>query len=77
MNTTLSQVVVHLDQSVDEATLSELEQRIRHGEGIVSVARLPKQRHLMVVAYDSTVARAASILQAFHEGGLHAQVIGM
>ncbi|MBI3431623.1 MAG: hypothetical protein HY018_05365 [Hydrogenophilales bacterium] len=77
MSTTLSEVVVHLDESVDEATLNDLEQGIRLDQGIISVGHRPNQNHLMVVVYDSALARASSILHNFRERGLHAQLIGM
>jgi hypothetical protein len=77
MNTTLNEVVVHINESVDDATLAELEQGIRLDQGVVSVGRRPNQNHLMVVVYDSAEARASSILHTFRDRGLHAQLIGM
>jgi hypothetical protein len=77
MNTTLNEVVVHINESVDDATLAELEQGIRLDQGVVSVGRRSNQNHLMVVVYDSAEARASSILHNFRDRGLHAQLIGM
>jgi hypothetical protein len=75
MDTTLNEVVVHINEAVDEATLDQLEQQI--DRGVVSVGRRPDRRHLMMVVYDSAEARASSILHSFRERGLHAQLIGM
>lgn len=77
MNTTLNEVVVHINEAVDEVTFNDLEQGIRRDQGVISVGRRHNQDHLMVVVYDSAVARAASILHNFRERGLHAQLIGM
>ncbi|HWR77661.1 MAG TPA: hypothetical protein VN283_10695 [Thiobacillus sp.] len=77
MNTTLNEVVVHINESVDEATLDDLEQGIRQDPGVVSVGHQSSKNHLMVVVYDSEVARASNILHNFRERGLHAQLIGM
>ena len=77
METTLNEVVVHISEAVDEATLDALEQQIRLDRGVVSVGHRPEQRHLMMVVYDSAAARASSILHSFRERGLHAQLIGM
>lgn len=77
MNTTLNEVVVHINESVDEATYDDLETGIRRDCGVVSVGRQQNQGHLMVVVYDSAVARASSILHNFRERGLHAQLVGM
>jgi hypothetical protein len=77
MDMTLNEVVVHINEFVDDATLHELEQGIRRDQGVISVGMRPNQSHLMVVVYDSAVARASSILHNFQERGLHAQLIGM
>lgn len=77
MNTSLSEVVVHIDESVDDATLDALEQGIRLDRGVVAVGHRPNQNHLMLVVYDSEVARASGILHNFRDRGLHAQLVGM
>ena len=77
MNTTLNEVVVHLNESVDEATLYGLEQGIRKDQGVISVGHQANRNHMIMVVYDSEVARASSILHSFKERGLHAQLIGM
>lgn len=77
MSTTLNEVVVHLNESLEADALDELEEDIRRDRGVISVGRNPGRDHLMVVVYDSAVARASSLLHSFHERGLHAQLIGM
>lgn len=77
MNTTLNEVVVHINENVDESMFDDLEQGIRGDQGVVSVGHQANQNHLMVVVYDSEVARASNILHHFQERGLHAQLIGM
>ena len=77
MNTTLNEIVVHINESVDETMLDTLEQDIRRYPGVVSVGHQHRQNHLMVVVYDSEVARASNILHNFRERGLHAQLVGM
>lgn len=77
MNTTLNEVVVHINETIDDALFSEIENGLRHDPGIVSVGRNHGQAHLMVVIYDSEVAHAADILHTFREHDLHAQLVGM
>lgn len=77
MNSTLNEVVVHINESLDEAMFHDLEQGIRRDQGVVSVGHQANQNHMMVVVYDSEVARASSILHNFQERGLHAQLVGM
>jgi hypothetical protein len=77
MNTTLNEVVVHINEVLDDARFEDLERGIRQDPGVVAVGRQPAHDHLMVVVYDSAVARASGILHNFHERGLHAQLVGM
>lgn len=77
MSVQLNEIVIHLDESVDEATLAALEQNIRQEQGVTSVGHRPNQNHLMMVVYDTAVARGANFLHHFRERGLHAQLIGM
>jgi hypothetical protein len=77
MNTTLNEIVVHINEEIDDSTLDGLQEDIRRDLGVVSVGRRPNQHHLMLVVYDSEVAHATNILHNFQERGLHAQLIGM
>jgi hypothetical protein len=77
MNIPLTDVVVHIQESLDEQTLMDLEGGIRMDAGVVSVGHNPRQPHLLMVVYDSTSAHASNFLHVFQERGLHAQVIGM
>lgn len=76
MNTTLNEVVVHLNENLDEPTLADIERGIRRDEGVVSVGHRAGQGHLMMVVYDSEITRAAGLLRHFQQRGLHAQLIG-
>jgi hypothetical protein len=77
MSTKFNEVLIHLNESLDGTTLHQLEQDMRQDKGVISVGHRPNQHHLMVVVYDSEVARGASLLQRFQERGLHAQLVGM
>lgn len=77
MSTAFNEVVIHLDEAVDEDLLGNIEQDIRQDPGVISVGHRPRQQHLMVVVYDTAVARGASILRHFSQRGLHAQLVGM
>jgi len=77
MSTLLNEVVIHLNESVDEATLARIEDDIRLDRGVVSVGHRPNQNHLMMMVYDTELAHASSVLHNFKERGLHAQLIGL
>jgi len=77
MSTLLNEVVIHLNESVDEATLARIEDDIRLDRGVVSVGHRPNKNHLMMMVYDTELAPASSVLHNFKERGLHAQLIGL
>ncbi len=77
MSMQFNEIVIHLDEPIDEATLEALEHGIRRDKGVISVGHSPRQNHLMMVVYDTTVARGAQFLHHFRERGLHAQLIGL
>jgi hypothetical protein len=77
MSTELNEIVIHVNEDIDEATLDTLEQGIRQEQGVISVGHRPNQNHLLMVIYDTAQARGANFLHPFRERGLHAQLIGM
>jgi hypothetical protein len=77
MSAEFNEVLIHLNEAVDDTALDGLEQAIRQEPGIISVGHRPRQQHLMVVVYDTAVARGANILRHFSHRGLHAQLVGM
>lgn len=77
MSAKFNEVVIHLDESVDEEMLDNIEQDIRRDPGIVSVGHRPNRHHLMMVVYDTAEARGAHLLHHFQDRGLHAQLVGM
>lgn len=77
MNTSLNEVVVHINEALDEDALHSLEEGVRHDAGVVSVGHNPENTHMIMVVYDSDVTRASSLLHSFRERGLHAQVVGL
>lgn len=77
MNAQLNDVVVHLNETLDEGTLKDLEQAIRQQEGVISVGHTPGKSHLLAVVFNSAVTGAPDILRRVQERGVHAQLVGM
>lgn len=73
----LNEVVVHVDEALDEATLHTIEEGIRQETGVVSVGHNPGKSHMIMVVYDSDSTRASTLLHALEQRGLHGQVVGM
>jgi hypothetical protein len=72
----IANVMVHVDENLDEATLRALEDEVLDNVGVVAVRHNPRHRHLMLVAFDPEVAMPASFLQPLRGHGLHAQLVG-
>lgn len=77
MNAEITNVMVHVNESLDELALNSLEDAMRGDRGVVSVGHNPKHPHLLLVAYDSSVARASTFMHQFHDRGMHAQLVGL
>ena len=77
MSANLNEVMVHVEETLDDAALRRLEDGVRQDAGVVSVGHNPGNAHMILVVYDSEATRAASLLHTFQERGLHAQVIGL
>jgi len=77
MSASLNEVVLHIDETLDDAALARIEEGIRKDTGVVSVGHNPQRSHMIMVVYDSEVTHAATLLHSFQERGLHAQVVGM
>ena len=77
MSSNLNEVMLHLQETLDDDALLQLEEGVRQDTGVVSVGHNPDNAHMIMVVYDSETTRAASLLHTFQERGLHAQVVGL
>jgi hypothetical protein len=77
MGNTLTDVLVHVNEPMDEAAMLGIERDMRNDDGVISVGHRPGQSHLLMVVYDSATTQAVSLLQPLRAQGLHAQVIGL
>ena len=77
MSAQLNEVVMHVDETLDDAALGQLEEGMRHEAGVISVGHNPGKSHMIMVVYDSESIRASNLLHSFQQRGLHAQIVGM
>ncbi len=76
MSATISDITVHIDETLNDRELENLEQAIRSDEGVVSVGHNGKGRHFVVVLYDPEEIRGKDILGRVTEQGFHGELIG-
>jgi len=77
MSATISDITVHIDETLNDRELANLEQAIRSDEGVVSVGHNENGRHFMVVLYDPEEIRGKDILGRVTEQGFHGELIGL
>ena len=73
----LSDFVIHIDESLDEVEINEAENVTGACAGVVSAHISNHHRHLMLVAYDPSLGFSSHILGAVRSLGLHGQLIGL
>ena len=74
---TTTDVLVHLDETLNQPALESVENDIRHSKGVVSAGHRSDKPHLLQVIYDSDTTRMADIVTDVRQHGLHAQAIGL
>lgn len=73
---TLSDVVIHVNQTLDAASRRALENRMREVEGVISPRFSDRRTHWMVIAYDADQARMLDLVEAVEHQGYSAQSCG-
>ncbi|MDD5388373.1 MAG: hypothetical protein PHD37_03450 [Gallionellaceae bacterium] len=75
MNAEITDVMVHVNETLNEQALHTLEDAMRGDRGVISVGHNPRHPHLLLVAYDSAVARSSTFMHQFQDRGMHAQLV--
>jgi hypothetical protein len=76
MSEHVSNVLIHIDETLATRRLEEIEQHLSMEEGIYSACVNDQARHLMVVDYDPEDINSMDILQRVQREGVHAELIG-
>ena len=75
MSATVCDVTVHIDETLNDRELVNLEQAIRSDYGVVSVGH-NEDKHMMFVLYDPEVLRGKDILNRVTGQGFHGGLVG-
>lgn len=73
----IADVTLHIDETLNETELSQLEMAIRNDVGVVSVGHSEKDSHLMVVMYAPEKTKSINILHSVAKQGYHGELIGV
>ena len=76
MSAIVTDVTVHIDETLNDRELTNLERTIRSDDGVISVGHSNNDRHIMVVLYDPEAIRGRDILNRVTSQGFHGELIG-
>ena len=73
----ISDVMIHINESLNKEARSSLENAMRKVEGVVSPGFNPDKEHLLVIAYNPDKTNSAVLLEKAREAGYTDQLVGM
>ena len=73
----ISDVMIHINESLGEEARTSLEDTMRKIEGVVSPRFNAGKEHLMVIAYDPEKTNTSVLLEKARAAGYTAQLVGM
>lgn len=73
----LTDVLVHIDETLPKEGRHRVEERLRAVDGIISVALHDEHEHLVLVEYNPDVTSSQAILHNVKDMGVHAELIGL
>jgi hypothetical protein len=70
------EIIIHIDESLSEEYLSQLEKHLCEDYGISNASISPKHQHLMLVDYLPDSINSMQVLTYVKNKGIHAELIG-
>ncbi len=77
MSTNISDVIVHVDETLTLDQLRTLEGHIHNMGGVVSACNRDDQPHLISVTYNPEQVKSHDILVKVQNEGVHAELVGL
>lgn len=76
MNPSISDVMIHINESLSEEARSTLEEGMRQIEGVIAPRFNPGKDHLLVIAFNPDKTSTAALFAKARSSGYTAQLIG-
>ncbi len=73
---TLSDVVIHVNECLDDSARYDLEEKMRGVDGVIAPRFNGPTPHLMIVAYDADSVHAHDLLDCVMQHGCTGQLVG-
>lgn len=77
MNAKHVDVTIHVDETLTETQLTDLEGKIRAKSGVLDVTHQQSNPHLMVAEYDPDRVNSSDLLKIVEDNHLHGELIGL
>lgn len=77
MSTSLSDIVLHIDETLPLDQVSVLEDHIHNMGGVVSACNRQERPHLISITYDTEQIKSHDILVKVESEGVHAELVGL
>lgn len=77
MSTDLSDVVLHIDETLPLNEVNVLENHIQKIGGVVSACNRAEQPHLISITYNPAQVKSHDILVKVESEGIHAELVGL
>lgn len=72
----ISDVMIHINESLKQDELTSLENAMRQIEGVVSPRFNPGKPHLLMIAFNPEKTTTATLLKTARAAGYTAQLVG-
>ena len=76
-NIQLTDVTIHVDETLDEGSRQDVETTLRSMDGVVSVQNPDAHPHLVMVEYNPAETSSGQLLTGVTGQGYHAELIGL
>ncbi len=73
----ISDVMIHINESLGEDARTTLENTLRKVDGVVSPGFNADKMHLLVITYNTEATTTAALLEKVRAAGYTAQAVGM
>jgi len=77
MGSKITDVIIHTKETLDDSRFHEVANRVRTGDGVVSVGRNDRHPNFLMVAYNAGRTRSTRILESVTGLGINASLVGI
>ncbi|MCW9012989.1 MAG: ATP-binding protein [Gammaproteobacteria bacterium] len=77
MDIKMTDIMLHIDETLDRPHQLELEQYMRNQFGVIGLGYHAEKPHLMIVEFNPDRTTPLELLHSVENRGLHAELVGL